>query len=163
VNQITGHLQNPRSYSWNVALSRQIVQNLILQASYENRNTKHDFVVSPFIGNAGSGVTALTNGATQSYREFQVSGRYLLGKHIINGSYVHSKAYGDLNDFFQFFGNTAKPVIQANGQGRLPYDAPNRFLTWGEIHAPWKFTILPVFDTHSGFPYSVQDAYRDYV
>jgi Carboxypeptidase regulatory-like domain len=162
VNQITGHLQNPRSYCWNVALSRQIVQNLILQASYENRNTKHDFVVSPF-ADAGSGVTALANRGTQSYRELQISGRYLLRKHVINASYVHSKAYGDLNDFFQFFGNTAKPVIQADGQGRLSYDAPNRFLAWGEIRAPWKLTILPVFDTHTGFPYSVQNAYRDYV
>jgi len=161
-NQIAGGLQNPRSYAWNLALSRQVVQGLILQVTYENRHTTRDFVVSP-VGNASSGVLYLANKGKQSYQELQVSSRYLIHKHAINASYVHSKAYGDLNDFYQFFGNTPKPVIQADGQGRLSYDAPNRFLVWGELKAPSKLTILPVFDTHTGFPYSVQDAYRNYL
>ena len=162
VNQINGNLQNPRSYAWNVALSRQIMQGLVVQVAYENRQTTRDFVVSP-VANASSGVISLANDGKQSYRELQFSAHYVLHKHVINASYVHSKAYGDLNDFFQFFGNNPKPVIQADGQGRLSYDVPNRFLAWAEIRLPWKLTVLPVFDTHTGFPYSVQDAYRDYV
>jgi hypothetical protein len=162
VNRVAGNLQNPRSYAWNVALTRQVLQSLVLQVAYENRQTTRDFVVSP-VATASSGVVYLTNEGKQSYRELQVSARYLLHNHVLNASYVHSKAYGDLNDFFQFFGNVPKPVIQTDGQGRVPYDAPNRFLAWGEIHAPWKLTVLPVFDTHTGFPYSVQDAYREYV
>jgi hypothetical protein len=161
-NKIAGNLENPRSYAWNLALSRQVLQGLILQVAYEDRHTTRDFVVSPVAG-ASSGALYLSNGGKQSYRELQVSARYLVHKHVINASYVHSRAYGDLNDFFQFFGNTPKPVIQADAQGRLSYDAPNRFLAWGEIRAPWKLMVLPVFDTHTGFPYSVQDAYRDYV
>jgi len=162
VNQIAGGLQNPRSNAWKFALSRQVLQGLVLQVAYEDRNTTRDFVVSPIAG-ATSGALYLANRGTQSYRELQISGRYQLGRHVINASYVHSRAYGDLNDFFQFFGNTPKPVIQADGQGRLSYDAPNRFLAWGEFKAPWKLTVLPVFDTHTGFPYSVQNVYRDYV
>jgi hypothetical protein len=68
-----------------------------------------------------------------------------------------------LNDFFQFFGNVSKPVIQPNGEGRLPFDAPNRFLLSGEFQAPWKLVLAPVYDLHTGFPYSVQDEYREYV
>ncbi len=162
VNQIAGHLQNPRSEAWNVALSRQVLQKFVMQVSYENRHTTRDSVVSP-VTTGDSGVMYLANRGMQSYREFQVTGRYQLGHHIINASYVHSKAYGDLNDFFQFFGNTPKAVIQPNGQGRLSYDAPNRLLAWGEVRAPWKITLLPVFDIHTGFPYSVQNEYRDYV
>jgi hypothetical protein len=162
VNQINGNLQNPRSYAWNVALSRQIVQGLVVQVAYENRHTTRDFVVSP-VAIGSSGVISLTNDGKQSYRELQFSAHYVLHKQVINASYVHSKAYGDLNDFFQFFGNNPKPVIQADGQGRLPYDVPNRFLAWAEIRLPWKLAVLPVFDTHTGFPYSLQDAYRDYV
>jgi hypothetical protein len=81
----------------------------------------------------------------------------------LNVSYVRSRAYGDLNDFFQFFGNTPKPVIQPDGQGRLSYDAPNRMVAWGEFKAPLKFTFMPVMDVHTGFPYSVQNSYREYV
>ena len=54
----------------------------------------------------------LSNGGFNSYREFQVTGRYQLGRHLLNASYVRSKAFGDLNDFNQFFGNTQQVVIQ---------------------------------------------------
>jgi TonB dependent receptor len=78
-------------------------------------------------------------------------------------SYVRSRAYGDLNDLNQFFGNLAQPVIQPDARGRLPFDAPNRFLFWGSIAAPWKLTVVPVCDLHTGFPYSVEDEYRAFV
>ena len=45
----------------------------------------------------------------------------------------------------------------------MPWDTPNRFLAWAEVRLPWRLTVLPVFDTHTGFPYSAQDGYRDYV
>lgn len=162
VNQVDGKFRSPRSTAWNVALSRQVTQNFVMQVAYEQRHTIRDFLVSP-IASGDSGVMYLANRGTQSYKEFQITGRYQLRRHVINASYVRSRAYGDLNDFFQFFGNTPKPVIQADGQGRLSFDAPNRFLLFGEIKAPWKLTFLPVFDMHTGFPYSVQNAYRDYV
>jgi len=162
VNRIAGRLQNPRSTAWNVALSRQITHGLILQVGYEQRHTAHDFVVSPY-GSGDSGVMNLANRGQQSYRELQITGRYQFHHQTLNASYVRSRAFGDLNDFFQFFGNTPKPVIQPDGQGRLSYDAPNRLLAWGEFKAPLKFTLMPVMDVHTGFPYSVQNSYREYV
>ena len=79
-------------------------RNLSLRLAYEQRNTSKDFVVSPF--SAGStGVLALSNGGTDSYREFQVAGRYRWEIPLLNASYVRSRAFGDLNDFNQFFGN----------------------------------------------------------
>jgi hypothetical protein len=161
-NRIAGRLQNPRSTAWNVALSRQITNGLTLQVGYEQRHTSHDFVVSPFT-NGNLGVESLVNNGRQSYKELQITGRYQFRHQTINASYVRSRAYGDLNDFFQFVGNTAKPVIQPDGQGRLSYDAPNRVVAWGEFKAPFKLTIMPVMDVHTGFPYSVQNAYREYV
>ena len=76
-NQIVGRLQNPRSTSWNVAVERQVLESLTLHAGYEQRNTARDFVISPTPGSP-SGVTALSNGGSDSYREFQVAGRYRL-------------------------------------------------------------------------------------
>lgn len=162
-NQVTGDLRNPRSTAWNLALTHKVSSDLVLLVAYEQRSTVNDFVVSTADGGVGAGLVTLSNTGGQSYKEFQVTGRYQLRKHFINASYVRSRAYGDLDDFFQFFGNTAKPVIQPNGQGRLPFDAPNRFLLTGELHAPWKLVFAPVYDLHTGFPYSVQDEYRQYV
>lgn len=83
--------------------------------------------------------------------------------HVLNASYVRSRAFGDLNDFNQFFGTFAQPVIQPNARGRLSFDAPNRFLFWGTLAAPWKLTLVPVYEVHTGFPYSVENEFREYV
>jgi hypothetical protein len=161
-NEIDGGLRNPRSSSWSLELDRQVLQNLSLRVAYEQRNTSNDLIVSPL--SAGlNGVLSLSNGGTDSYREFQVAGRYKVGALLLNASYVHSCAYGDLNDLNQFFGNLAQPVIQPDARGRLSFDAPNRFLFSGSIPAPWKFTVVPVYDVHTGFPYSVEDQFREYV
>jgi hypothetical protein len=160
-NEIVGGLHNPRSTAWNIALSREVLHGLLLEAGYEWRRTKDDFVVSPIC--AASCILGLENRGEQSYRELQIRGRYQFRAHTLNASYVRSKAYGDLNDFFQFYGNLPKAVVQPDGRGRLSYDAPNRVLAWGEFQLPWKFTALPVLDVHTGFPYSVQNVYREYV
>jgi hypothetical protein len=81
----------------------------------------------------------------------------------LNASYVRSKAFGDLNDFNQFFGNNPFAVIQPDERRRLPFDAPNRFLFWGQYSAPLKLTVMPVFDIHTGFPYSLVDEYRTFI
>ena len=162
VNSVRGRLENPRSTSWSVSVSRRVAEPFIVEVGYEHRTTSHDFIVSPIIQAAASALE-LSNYGGQSYREFKVVGRYTFRHQVVNTSYVRSRAYGNLNDFFQFFGNVTKPVVQPQAQGRLSFDAPNRFLTWGEFHVPWKLTVMPVFDVHTGFPYSVQDEYRDYV
>lgn len=162
VNRIMGKLQNPRSTSWNAELERRITQSLTVRVGYEQRNTARNFVVSSITG-IQSGAIALSNVGSDSYREFQVGGRYTHPRFTLNGSYVHSRAYGNLNDPFLFFGNYPQAVIQPDARGRLGFDAPNRFLFWGDITGPWKLTFSPVYDTHTGFPYSVQDDYRDYI
>jgi hypothetical protein len=108
-------------------------------------------------------VLALSDRGNDIYKEFQVTGRYRIHRSTLNASYVHSRAYGDLNDFNQFFGNDPVAVIQPNERGRLPFDAPNRFLAWAEIAAPWKLTVSPVVDVHTGFPYSTVNQYREFV
>jgi len=162
LNRIAGRLHNPRSTAWNVNLSRQITRALTLQVGYEQRHTTRDFVLSPF-ANGASGVVELANRGTQSYREFQITARYQFAHNTLNASYVRSRAYGNLNDFFQFYGNPTKAVIQPDAQGRLSYDAPNRVVAWGDFKAPFKLTLMPVLDVHTGFPYSVQNSYRDYM
>src|SRR5215469_8857615 len=162
VNTIAGSLQNPRSTTWNVELERQVTSALAMRVAYENRVTARDFVVSPVIS-AQSALIALSNSGGDTYREFQVTGKYQMERFAVNGSYVRSHAYGDRNDPFLFFGNYPQAVIQPDQKGRLPFDAPNRFLFWSDIKGPWKLDFVPVYDIHSGFPYSVQNQYRDYI
>jgi hypothetical protein len=161
-NELNGQLRKPRSTSWSLELDRQLVAGLSLRIAYEHRNTTNDFVVSP-VQTGTTGVLLLSNNGGNSYREFQVAARYKVRQHLLNASYVRSQAFGDLNDLNQFFGNLAQPVIPPDASGRLAFDAPNRFLFWGTIGAPWKLTIVPVYDVHTGFPYSVENEYRQYI
>jgi hypothetical protein len=161
-NEIDGKLRNPRSTSWSLELDRQVLTGVFLRIAYEHRNTADDFIVSP-VSAGTTGVLQLSNSGGNSYHELQVAARFKLHQHLLNASYVRSRAFGDLNDLNQFFGNLAQPVIQPDARGRLSFDAPNRFLLWGTIAAPWKLTVVPVYDLHTGFPYSVEDQFREYV
>ena len=162
-NVISGGVRNPRSEAWNVELDRKVLNNLLVRVAYQQRNTFNDLIVTPLLTTANSGSLSLANRGRDFYREFQITGRYQIHRHTLNASYVRSKAFGDLNDFNQFFGNDPQPVIEPNGRGRQSFDAPNRFLVWGEIAAPWKLSVIPVFDVHTGFPYSVENQLRDFV
>src|SRR5215813_12596863 len=90
-------------------------------------------------------------------------GQSRLHWHTLNMCYVRSKATGDLNDSNQFFATTPQAVIRTHARGPLSFDAPNRFLAWGEFKSPWKVSLLPVLDIHSGFPYSVVNDARQFV
>ncbi|HXO34774.1 MAG TPA: carboxypeptidase regulatory-like domain-containing protein [Candidatus Acidoferrales bacterium] len=161
-NKIIGQIRNPRSTSWNLELDRQVLDGFWLRIAYEQRNTANDFIVSP-VSTGNTGAFELSNRGSDSYREFQVAGRYKFRENLLNASYVRSRAFGDLNDFNQFFGNLAQAVIQPDARGRLPYDAPNRFLFWGTFAVPGKLTVSPVYDLHTGFPYSIENELREYV
>jgi hypothetical protein len=165
VNTFTSGLRNPRSLAWNVELDRQITSALTVRAGFQQRETARDFLLTPESGIPGldHGILSLSNGGSSFYREFQVAGLYRVPWATVNASYTRSKAYGDLNDFNQFFGNNAFPVIEPNGRARLPFDAPNRFLFWGQLNAPLKLTLMPVLDVHTGFPYSVVNQYREFI
>lgn len=162
VNTITDRLRNPRSVGWNLELDREVTSSLAVRAAFEQRDATRDFVITPET-ESNRGILSLSNGGNSLYREFQISGRYEILRDTLNTSYVRSKAYGDLNDFNQFFGNNATAVIEPNERGRLPFDAPNRFLFWGQFEAPLKLRLMPVFDVHTGFPYPVVDQSRDFI
>jgi len=161
-NVITGGLKNPRSETWNVEVERQVLENLLVRVAYQQRNTVDDLVVNPET-TAGDSLLSLVSSGRDFYREFQLTARYQIHRQTLNASYVRSKATGDLNDFNQFFGNDPQAVIQPNSRGPLAFDAPNRFLTWGELNGPWKVMLMPVLDIHTGFPYSVVNEKRDFV
>jgi TonB dependent receptor len=162
VNQVTSRLRSPRGEVWDLELDRQILKSLLLRTSYQQRNTVKEFAITP-VTFGETGLVSLASQGRQFYREFQVTARYQIRGSTLNASYVRSQAVGDLNDFNQFFGNDPQAVLQPNQRGHLPFDAPNRFLAWGVFAAPWKLTIAPVLDAHTGFPYSMVDQFREFV
>jgi hypothetical protein len=162
-HRLLGRIQNPRSLGWSLQLDREIIPDLFLRVGYQQRSTTRNFLLNPDRTVDGDFLT-LSNSGRDRYREFEATARYRLGeKTHLSGSYVRSSAVGDLNDFNSFFGNVAQAIIRPNERSLLSFNAPNRFLFWADVQGPFKLTIAPVLDIHSGFPYSIVDEQLDYV
>lgn len=159
-NTISPGLRNPRTVGWNIELDRELTPGWLVRGGYQQRNTSGDFTLDR---ETTAGTLALSNHGGSFYREIQITTRYKIRRATVNASYVRSKAYGNLNDFNQFFGNDPVAIIEPDERGRLPFDAPNRFLAWGDWVAPFKLTLLPVLDIHTGFPWSKINQQRDFV
>jgi hypothetical protein len=124
-NLIPNGLENPRSEIWNIELNREIRSDFLVRVGYQQRNTVHNHFVNP-IASGPTGRLELDDRGSDNYKELQITGVYRIHHSTFNASYVRSRAYGDLNDFNQFFGNDPLAVIQPNQRARLNFDAPIR-------------------------------------
>ena len=162
--EFTGdRVRTPRSVNWNIQVDREWLKNLFVRVGYQQRQARREFILNPS-DSANGTILGLDNSGSSRYRELEVTGRYTFREHDeFTASYVRSSSQGDLNDFNSYFSNFQNPIIQANERSRLPWDVPNRFLFRGEFHVWYRFTLSPVLDLRTGFPYSVIDEDRNFV
>jgi hypothetical protein len=159
-----GAYLTPRSVNWNIEFDREWIKNLFVRVGYQQRQGTREYVLDPIDSSSSGSILSLSNWGKSRYREFEVTTRYTFGKHDeLNASYVHSKANGDLNDFNSYFSNFQNPIIRPNERSLLPYDAPNRFVFWGNFTAKYGITVVPVLDIRTGFPLSNIDEDRNFV
>ena len=166
LNTAPDDLENPYSLAWNAQVDHEVNPRLLLRLGYEERGTRRDFVLEPVPDSATSnfGNMLLLNSGRSRYRELQAVARFRFqeGRNIFL-SYVRSQARGNLNDFNHYFGNLKQAVIRPDEYGKLPYDAPNRLLFWGEFALPFDVVATPVVDWRSGFPFSLVNQQQDFV
>ena len=160
-----GDIQTPYSLGWNLQVDREVNDRLLVRVGYEQRETKRDFLLNPFLeANQTSGIYQLGNGGSSSYREFLVMSRVRLQKNRdLFFSYTRNRSVGDLNTFGSFAGNVVNPILRKNEYSRLNFDAPNRVLFWGEFGLPFGINLSPVIDWRTGFPYSVINQNQNFV
>lgn len=159
-----GKLRTPRSVNWNIEVDREWIQNLYIRVGYQQRQARREFVLNPTLIQDQENILGLDNSGRSRYRELQITARYRFRERDeFVASYVRSSSNGDLNDFNSYYSNFENPIIKANERSRLPWDAPNRFLFYGQFHTKFGLTFAPVVDMRTGFPYSIIDEDRDFV
>ncbi len=159
-----GEMRTPRSVNWNVEVDREWVKNLFVRVGYAQREARREFVVNPVEDSTRDSLLLLSNGGRATYKELQVTARYKFRvTDELVASYTRSKSEGNLNDFNNFYGNFQNPVIRPDERGPLPWDAPHRFLLWGDFGVKYGITVAPVLDIRSGFPLSNIDEDRNFV
>jgi hypothetical protein len=159
-----GRFLTPRSVSWNIEFDREWLKNFLVRVAYQQRQGTREYILDPMESETSSSSLLLSNDGRSRYREFQVTTRYTFGRQDeLNASYVRSRAFGDLNDFNSYYANFENPIIRRNEQSLLPFDAPNRFVFWGNFSVKYGLTVAPVFEIRNGFPLSVIDEDRNFV
>jgi hypothetical protein len=154
----------PYSLGWTLQFDRELHRDVFFRLGYEERHTFREFFLNPSQSPSGSAELLLRNSGHQDYREFLAMLRWRVNERTtLFGSYVHARAFGELNDYNRFFGNYPYPLIRQNQFGPLDSDAPDRGLFWEIIGLPHKFDFIPILDVHTGFPYSRLDQNWNFV
>ncbi|MGI8469697.1 MAG: TonB-dependent receptor domain-containing protein, partial [Pyrinomonadaceae bacterium] len=164
-NRIAAPLRTPRSVRYSLQLDRGITKDLTMRVGFLERFTKNDLLVEPII-NGDAGTLLLSSRGRSRYDELQFLLAYNKEKFgQINASYVLSRVRGDLNTADKIFGDTPAPLAEANEYGRLPFDAPQRFLLYGTFDVSKKYDVrlAPLFEARSGFPFSAVNERLDFV
>lgn len=152
---------NPRSWSWNAELDREVRTGLLLRLSYQQRQTSREFLVDA--AREPAPAIWLRDRGRSLYREFGVTAKYQIGKVQAVASYTRSHSFGDLNYFNDYFGNIQSPLIRPNQRSLQNFDVPNRVLAWSDFNLPKDVIVSPVLDWRDGFPYSLVNGYYDWV
>ena len=157
---------SPRTFTWKLEIEREILANFDLRVSYLDTQTQNLFVVSPLLSSVANGnsILGLSGGGASHYRQIEATIHVRpFHRDDVNISYVWSRARGDLNVLEDVFVPFVQPVIRPNFSGILPSDVPHRLVAWGQFQLPWKLTLSPVIDVHSGLPFSDVDVLQNYV
>jgi len=164
--QIGSPLRTPRSLRWSLQLDRAITDDLTARIGFLQRFSKNELLIDPVNISPTNGILFLNSRGRARYDEFQFLLAYNNEKYgQWNASYVFSRATGDLNTAGNFFGDTPAFVVRPNEYGRLPFDAPHRFLLYGQIAVSKKHDIrlAPLFEIRSGFPFSTVNERLDFI
>ena len=148
-------LRVPRSLNWSVGLEQKLPAEVYLEAEFVQKRGHDGFTfINLGAGQAGqpSGLFELTNLRRDRYDGLQVTlRRSFKGGHAVLASYARSRARS--NAVLDF--DVDNPLFSQQAGGPLPWDAPNRFLSWGFLPLAKRFDFAYSLDWRSGYPFSL--------
>jgi hypothetical protein len=170
------HVQSPRADIWNVGAERSLPKAIQAKLQWLDRRSTlgFDYINSlpaaeqlPEILNGAPNPGpiiadyVLSNQRQDKYDSVEIAVRQpLKGRFEWMVSYTHSVATSNA----VIDRSIDQPLMIANDTGPLPWDAPNRLLSWGYVPVWSKnWAIAYMLDWHSGLPFSVQDQYGQLV
>lgn len=159
-------LNAPRALNWSVGVERKLPWEMNAGANFMEKRTTDVFTFANESGTSAlAGNYLLTNGREDHYSSEELDARkYFKNDYTVYVSYTHSSAR--TNAAFDYL-PTPSP-LGAQQSGPLPWDVPNRVISWGWLPVPlkllrkrWDFVYL--LDEHTGFPYTTVNAAQQVV
>ena len=157
------NLRTARAATWDVTYEFRWKPSFSVHASLLDRQGSRELMLdAEQTGSAG--VLRLESGGRSQYRALEVG---FHASHTtradLTASYSYAMAEGDLNAFANYFDTMLWPVVTPNAYGPLSTDVPHRFLARGRLLPTASWLLIGVADWRTGLPYSLVDAYLDFV
>jgi len=154
----------PKNLTWNIQVDHAINSWFSFRANLIGSRTNNIYIINPELDFRGKTAIVLRSAGRANYRALELTGKFTLpNKNAFHVSYIRSRAQGDLNDFNSYFGDFGEPIVRPNQFSNLPFDVPHRLIAWGTATLPNHWTIAPIIEVRSGFPFSVRDAEQNFV
>jgi hypothetical protein len=144
----------PRFVNWSVALEQKLPATIFLKTEFLRRTGIHDFVYNT-VPTPTVNVFSLLNTREEPYYAFKIDlRRTFRQRYTLTGSYVRSSSTSNQVLDYSIDAGAFNPQVA----GPFPWDAPNRFISWGWFPLVHGFDTGYSFEMRSGFPFgSVND------
>ena len=163
-------LKMPRYGNWSAGVEQDLGHRLYAKVEWLRKRGRDGFVYAPesggpiivqpqVLGYGFGGTYTLSNLRRDTYDEAAVTIRHSFGQQYEwLASYVHSRAVS--NAVLDV--SADQPLQIGSDFGPMPWDAPNRLLSWGYLPPPLKrfeknWAVAYLLDWRSGFPFSITD------
>jgi len=150
---------SPESTNWSLQIDHRFANVVVVRARYIQSHAQGLMTIRPtpvayVLG--GNGLARSQQFEVMTKVAWKRGGQLLF-------SYVHSDAIAHINDFSEYLGDFAAPLIRQDYLAEPAGNIPNRFLAWGVLPLQHGFQIAPVLEWRTGFPYSAVNAAQNYV
>lgn len=165
-----GRLGRPRYSNWALGLERQLPGSVYGRVQYTRRRTTNgltylntldadappdgDFVAA-YGARSAEALYRMANTRRDAYDGVELTLKQNFRKRFEwMASYTRSRAASNaVNDVRADF-----PLLIGDNEGRMPWDAPNRFVSWGYLPAYFEsWAVAYLLETRDGFPFAVYD------
>ncbi|MCS7025370.1 MAG: TonB-dependent receptor [Bryobacteraceae bacterium] len=164
-------LASPRYHNWNLGFEHELPMSIqarvnLIQRSgtrgftYINRLLSHPDDLPRVFDNLADpvfdAIYVLSTQRADRYRAIEVTLRQpIRQRYEWMLSYTRSRARSNA----VIDQSVDEPLLISDNAGPLPWDTPNRWLSWGYLPTPWKkWAVAYLAEYRTGFPFSIQDA-----
>lgn len=158
-----GLFHDPYALNWSLAVEQKLPGSIYAGASFLQKRTSNIFsYVNQNSSSALSGTYLLTNSRSDRYNSLTLEARrFFANGYTLFGAYTHS--YAHTNAALDYM--PAPAPVGPQQSGPLPWDTPNRILSWGWLpfDVPWfrkNWDVVYTVEWHTGIPITSVDAAR---
>lgn len=145
-------LRSPRSLNWSLGVDHKLPAAVYLRVEFVQKRGRNGFAFADLQPGQSDNVFELRNERRDRYDALQVTMRRMFkGGYGLMASYTRSKARS--NAVFEF--DLDNPIFSDQAGGPLPWDTPNRLISWGWLPLVRGFDLGYSLEWRDGYPFSV--------